>query len=104
MNTFISTHTFRVDILATAFAASLLLGACAATPTKSTAPSEARTKLTQLQSNPQLTARTAVAVKDAETAVRAAEVPQRDAELAKHLNYMADHKVAVAIAQSTTAI
>jgi outer membrane protein OmpA-like peptidoglycan-associated protein len=104
MNTFIRTNTFRVDVLATAIAASLLLGACVATPAKPTAPSEARTKLTQLQSNPQLTARTAVAVKDAETAVRAAEVPQRDAELAKHLNYMADRKVDVAIAQSTTAI
>lgn len=58
----------------------------------------ARAKLTQLQSDPQLASRAPVAIKDAELAVRAAEQPQQDKELGQHLVFMADRKVDTAIA------
>lgn len=77
----------------------LLLAACA-TPTKPAGADNVRSKLTQLQSNPQLASLAPVAIKDAEGAVVAAEQPQTDKELGNHLVWMADHKVDIAAARA----
>jgi len=78
----------------------LMLAACSTPPTKPQGAVEARNKLTQLQSTPQLAGLAPVAIKDAEVAVIAAEQPQKDIELGKHLVWMADHKVDIAAAQA----
>lgn len=79
---------------------SLLLVACAAPPTKPEGADNVRSKLTQLQSNSQLASRAPVAIKEAEAAVVAAEQPQKDIELGKHLVWMADRKVDIAAARA----
>jgi outer membrane protein OmpA-like peptidoglycan-associated protein len=84
--------------------ASLLLAACAAAPVKPSGADEARAKLTQLQSNPDLATRAPVPMKEAELAVRAAEQPQTDAALGQYRVYMADRKVDIAIARAKTAL
>ena len=83
--------------------ASVLLSACASVPTKSAGAIDARNKLTQLQSNPELANRVPVAMKDADAAVRAAETPQTDEPLARHLALIADRKVETAKALAETA-
>ncbi|MFA6179193.1 MAG: OmpA family protein [Candidatus Methylopumilus sp.] len=79
-------------LIATAVASAMLV-ACSATPTKPEAASTARSKLTQLQSNPQLAGLAPVAIKEAEVAVRAAEVLQADSVKGQHLAYIAERKV-----------
>jgi outer membrane protein OmpA-like peptidoglycan-associated protein len=96
MNT--SVHSFKT-LIATAVV-SLALVACSATPTKPEGADLARSKLTQLQADPQLASRAPVAIKEAEAAVRAAEEPREDKELEKHLVLMADRKVDIAWAQA----
>ena len=59
-----------------------------------------RDKLTLLQENQELASRAPVAIKDAEVAVRAAEVPEKDKDLARHRVLMADRKVDIAVAQA----
>lgn len=88
-------------LIATAIA-SVILVACSATPTKPEAANNARSKLTQLQSDPQLARQAPVAIKEAEDAVRAAEVPEADKEKSAHLIYIAERKVdtAQALAES----
>jgi outer membrane protein OmpA-like peptidoglycan-associated protein len=80
----------------------MLLASCSTAPIVPPGASDARSKLTQLQSDPQLATRAPVAIKDAELAVGAAEKPQQDMELGKHLVFMADRKVDIAasVAQS----
>ena len=56
----------------------------------------ARTDLSQLQADPQLASRAPQALKEAEEAVSAAEVPQKDPALSAHLAYLADRKVQTA--------
>ena len=85
-------------------ATSLLLAACATAPSKPAGAADARAKLTKLQSNPDLATRAPVAMKDAESAVRAAEVPQADVALAQHSVYIADRKVEIAAAQARTSL
>ena len=80
-------------VLATLVLASAVVAGCSTTMVKPSGPSAARSKLTQLQSDPRLASRAPVAMKDAELAVASAELPQRDAELAAHRNYIADRKV-----------
>ncbi|PKO92208.1 MAG: hypothetical protein CVU15_07480 [Betaproteobacteria bacterium HGW-Betaproteobacteria-1] len=82
--------------------ASVILIACSATPIQPKAADNARSKLTQLQSDPQLASRAPVAIKEAEAAVRAAEAPQANKEISEHLVYIADRKVdtAQALAES----
>lgn len=94
----------RSRTLIGAAVASLLLAACAAAPVKPSGADEARAKLTQLQSNPDLAARAPVAMKEAELAVRTAEEPQTDAALGQYRVYMADRKVDIAIARAKTAL
>jgi outer membrane protein OmpA-like peptidoglycan-associated protein len=86
--------------LAASAVASVLFVACSTAPTQPEGANDARSKLTQLQSNSQLAARAPVAVNEAELAVQAAEQPQQDKALADHLVFMADRKVDIAIALS----
>src|SRR6478672_7919464 len=94
-------QTVRSTLIATAVAAILLAG-CAAAPVKPDGAMEARAKLTQLQSDPNLSSRAAAAIKDAELAVRAAEQPEPNKELAAHRVYLADRKVDTAKALAET--
>lgn len=98
MNT---TPLFSRKLIAIA-AAALLATACSAPMVKPEGADNARTKLTQLQSDSQLASRAPVEIKDAEQAVTAAEVPREDNDLARHLVLIADRKVdtAAAMAQS----
>jgi outer membrane protein OmpA-like peptidoglycan-associated protein len=83
---------------------SVLLAACAAAPVKPDGAEEARNKLTQLQSDPNLATRAPVAMKEADSAVRVAEQPQPDKELAAYRVYLADRKVDIARAQAETSL
>lgn len=89
-------------LIATAVA-SALLAACATVPLEPNGAAQARTKLTQLQSDPNLANRAPLAMKEADRAVRAAEQPQADKELAAYRVYLADRKVETARAQAETA-
>ncbi|ULQ48013.1 OmpA family protein [Flagellatimonas centrodinii] len=82
--------------------ATIALGmtACAAALTKPEGADLAREKLTRLQADPKLASRAPVAIKDAETAVVAAEVPRKADEEARHLVIMADRKVDIAVARA----
>lgn len=82
--------------------ASLLLAACTTAPVKPDGAAEARVKLTQLQSDPNLASRAATAIKEADTAVRVAEQPEPDKELAANRVYLADRKVDTARALAET--
>jgi len=82
--------------------ASILLAGCTTAPVKPDGAAEARAKLTQLQSNPDLASRAATAIKDADAAVRAAEQPEADKELAANRVYLADRKVDTARALAET--
>jgi outer membrane protein OmpA-like peptidoglycan-associated protein len=91
----------RGTLIATAVAA-ILLAACTTAPVKPDGAAEARVKLTQLQSDPNLASRAAAAIKDADAAVRTAEQPNIDKELAAHRVYLADRKVDTAKALAET--
>jgi outer membrane protein OmpA-like peptidoglycan-associated protein len=82
--------------------ATVLLAACAAAPLKPDGAAEVRSKLMQLQSDPNLAGRAPLAIKDADAAVRTAEQPQAEQELAAHRVYLADRKVDTARAQAET--
>ncbi len=88
--------------LIAAAVAAVLLAACAAVPPKPDGAAEVRSKLTQLQSDSNLANRAPVALKEADTAVRTAEQPQADRDLAAYRVYMADRKVEIARAQAQT--
>jgi outer membrane protein OmpA-like peptidoglycan-associated protein len=88
--------------LIAAAVASILLAACTVAPVKPDGAMEARAKLTQLQSDPNLASRATAAIKDADMAVRAAEQPEPDKELAAHRVYLADRKVDTAKALAET--
>ena len=94
-------YGFKKNLIAVTVA-SLLLVACSTPPSKPAGADSARSKLTQLQSDAQLASLAPVAIKEAETAVQAAEKPQKDVAAGKHLVFMADRKVeiATALAQS----
>jgi outer membrane protein OmpA-like peptidoglycan-associated protein len=93
--------TVRGSLIAAAIAATLL-AACTAAPVKPDGAAEARVKLTQLQSDPNLASRAAAAIEDADLAVRAAEQPEADKDLAAHRVYIADRKVDTAKALAET--
>lgn len=90
-------------LIATSVAA-VLLAACAAAPVKPDGAADARSRLTQLQSDPSLAGRAPLAVKEADTAVQVAEQPQADQELGAYRVYMADRKVEIARAQAETSL
>lgn len=86
--------------LGASIAAALLVVACSGGMTRPEGASQARNKLTQLQSDRELASRAPVAIEEAERAVVAAEEPQRDKELGAHLVLMADRKVDIAWARA----
>jgi outer membrane protein OmpA-like peptidoglycan-associated protein len=88
--------------LIAAAVASVLLAGCAAAPAAPEGASEARAKLTQLQSDPNLASRAPAAIKEAEAAVRTAEQPEADRSLGYHRVYIADREVEIATAQAQT--
>jgi len=102
MNTANHNVIVRRTLIATAVASILLAAACTTAPVKPDGAAEARVKLTQLQSDPNLASRAAVAIKDADAAVRAAEQPEVNKELAAHRVYLADRKVDTAKALAET--
>jgi len=104
MNTVSPSGINLVKTLVATTVASVLLAACAVAPLKPGGAAEVRNKLTQLQSDPNLTNRAPLAIKEADAAVRAAEQPQTDKELGAHLVYMADRKVEIARAQADTSL
>ncbi len=81
---------------------SVLLASCAVAPVIPEGAVEAREKLTQLQSNPDLAAQAPVAVREADLAVSVAEEPQVDKQLGAYQVYIADRKVEIARAQAET--
>lgn len=92
------TPTTRTGFLMTATLASALLAAC--TPLQAPEGSSGlREKLIRLQTNQELASRAPVAVKEAETAVRLAETPEKDDELVKHRLLMADYRIEIATAR-----
>jgi outer membrane protein OmpA-like peptidoglycan-associated protein len=90
------------SLIATAVASILLTTACSTAPVKPDGAADARVRLTQLQSDPNLASRAPVEIKDADAAVRAAEQPELNKELAEHRVYMADRKVDTAKALAET--
>lgn len=96
MNIFTYPHKSLVAIGVT----SALLAACSAAPTKPDGAESLRSRLTQLQSNPQLASAAPLAIKDADLAVSAAEKPQGDKALAAHLVFLADRRIDIAQAQA----
>lgn len=87
----------RTALLVASF---LVLSACATAPKAPEAPLDSRVKLTALQSNPRLATRAPVEMKEAEAAVKAAEVSRPDDEYAAHLVLLADQKVEIARARA----
>jgi outer membrane protein OmpA-like peptidoglycan-associated protein len=77
---------------------------CASAPKKPAGSEEVRAKLTALQNDPQLANGAPVALKDAEAAVRQAEiiVKKKDMALSAHRVYIADRKVDTARALAET--
>ena len=102
MNTTNDKRHYRSTTLITASVAAILLASCASVPPAPAGSAEARNKLTQLQANPELATRAPAAISEADLAVRAAELPQKDPVIAAHLVYMADRKVDIAAAQAGT--
>lgn len=93
---------FNARTLISTAVASVLLVACTARQIQPEAVNNPRSKLTMLQSNQPLASQAPVAIKEAEVAVRAAEVSQGDKEQVAHLMYIAERKVdtAQALAES----
>lgn len=86
-------------LIATAFT----LAACATGPVSPDGSAEVRSKLTQLQNDPELNSRARVEIRKAEEAVKVAEEPVKESEaaLGSHRVYMADHQVEIARAKAT---
>lgn len=78
---------------------SVLLSACAMSPTSPDGSEEVRAKLTQLQQNPDMMTHARVELRDAEAAVELAEQPVDDDAVAAHRIYMADRMVEIARAK-----
>lgn len=95
-----NTHPLSSKTVLIVSIASVLMAACAAAPTRPEGAAALRTRLSQLQADPQLASRAPLAMKEAEQAVAAAEVPQSDRALATHLVFMADRKIGIAEARA----
>lgn len=85
---------------------SVLLTACAMSPTSPDGSEDVRAKLTELQQNPDMMTHARIELRDAETAVQLAEQPLDDDEaaLAAHRIYMADRMVEIARAKGETGL
>jgi outer membrane protein OmpA-like peptidoglycan-associated protein len=82
--------------------ATALLAACASTPPAPSGAAAVRARLTALQADAHLASRAPVAVREADTAVRLAEMSQPDKQLAGHRVVIADRKVETARALAET--
>jgi outer membrane protein OmpA-like peptidoglycan-associated protein len=89
------------SLIGVAVAAALFVG-CASVPQHPDGSAQVRAKLTTLQSEPSLANRAPVALKDAEAAVKVAEMTEKDLVLAAHRVYIADRKVDTARALAET--
>lgn len=94
------TPNIRMSLVA--LAAALSIAACSAPMIRPQGADTVRGKLSRLQADPQLASRAPVAIKEAETAVIAAEVARDDAALGQHLVVVADRKVDIAVARAQT--
>jgi outer membrane protein OmpA-like peptidoglycan-associated protein len=94
-----STSTSSRLMISTAVAAAIL-AACSATPTRPAGAAALRTRLIELQSDPQLAGRAPLAMDEAGKAVTAAEQPQPDPAINAHLQFMADRKISIAAAEA----
>ena len=94
-------HKLAKEPVAAAVAA-ILFAACATAPLKPDGAEQARTKLTRLQSDPNLATRAPQAIEAADAAVRLAEQPEADKDLGAYRVYMADRKVEIARAEAQT--
>jgi len=104
MNNFLAKKSFNeLKKYGSVALAALILSACASSPKVPEGAAEVRSKLTALQTNPQLSSLAPVAMKEAEDAVRNAEKPTKDTTLSHHLVWIADHKVDTAAALAQTA-
>ena len=92
-----------INVLIATAVASVFLAACASAPVAPEGSANVRSKLTQLQSDPNLATRAPVAIKEADAAVGTAEIVQPDKALAAHRVYMADRKVDTARALAESA-
>jgi outer membrane protein OmpA-like peptidoglycan-associated protein len=92
----------NTNTLIAAAVASVLLASCATAPSKPDGAAVARNDLIQLQSDPNLATKAPVEMAAAETAVRIAEQPQKDTELAAYRVYVANAKVDTARAVAET--
>jgi outer membrane protein OmpA-like peptidoglycan-associated protein len=85
-----------------ALGGALLLTACANSPQSPSGAVAARERLVQLQNDPVLASKVSVAIRTADAAVSAAEVPHKDKALSDHLVFIANQEVDAAIAQART--
>jgi outer membrane protein OmpA-like peptidoglycan-associated protein len=88
--------------LIAAAVSAILLAACATMPVQPNPAAEARNKLTQLQSDPNLATRAPQSLQVADAAVQLAEQPNADQDLVAYRVYLADRKVDIARADAQT--
>ena len=98
-----STKIVNLKTALVAAAVASILAACSSTPPmKPAGAAEARARLTQLQSDPNLATRAPLAIQAADTAVTLAEQPETDQQLIAYRIYIADRKVDTARADAET--
>jgi outer membrane protein OmpA-like peptidoglycan-associated protein len=95
--------TVSSNRLIAAAVAVALLASCSSVPTKPPGSEALRTRLTELQADPQLAGRAPLAIDQANQAVTAAEQPQADKAIAAHLQFIADRKISIASADAHSA-
>jgi outer membrane protein OmpA-like peptidoglycan-associated protein len=89
------TNSTSRALIAAAIAA-VLVASCATAPAEPNGAAALRSRLTQLQADPQLAGRAPLAMEQANVAVTAAEQPQADRNVVAHLQFMADRKISIA--------
>jgi len=93
----------RHTLIAAAVAAVLFTG-CASAPVEPDGAAMLRSRLTALQSDPQLGSRAPLAMEQANVAVTAAEKPEPDKLVSDHRLFMADRKIAIARAEAESSL
>jgi outer membrane protein OmpA-like peptidoglycan-associated protein len=89
--------------LATTAMIAMLLASCASTPQSPPGAADVRAKLIRLQSDTNLASHAPIEIREAEAAVRLAEIPvPKDPDLGAYRVYMADYKVEIAEAKAAT--
>jgi outer membrane protein OmpA-like peptidoglycan-associated protein len=93
----------RHRLIAGAVAAVLLTG-CASAPVEPDGAAMLRSRLTALQSDPQLGSRAPLAMQQANAAVTAAEKPEPDKVVSDHRLFMADRRISIARAEAESSL